>query len=421
MRRLISCFLATVLLAGGAFAQATVDLSFLCFQDGVECEVYADLLSRFSSENPAIAIEVEVVAEAEFGALLTARVAEGRPPDLARIPDFDDWAGRYLDLRPRLGEAAGLGASFPAPYFAALRGWQAGDGFYGYPDALRMVAPFVNMSLFEQAGVALPLDGASWDEWLAALDQVVAATGASYALAVDNKDHRLVGPALSLGAQYFGEDGRLTLPDANGLLEFLQILHGLMDDGKTPADTLLGTGASQDYFTRGETVMYICGSWKAEPVAMQVGDDFDWAIVPNPAGDQGGTGVAQAKGLVALAATEHPQAVAEVFEYLLQPALLREFSARTLTIPANGDLASTGIDYATDNDVIAAALNGFAREAAKLQDQAIALDLHPLASAYYEASNTNLRAYFAGDLTLEEALAGLRQALDEANAAAASP
>ena len=89
--------------------------------------------------------------------------------------------------------------------------------------------------------MTLPSEGASWDEWLAALDEVVRATDASYALSVDNKDHRLVGPAMSLGAEYFDEDGRLTLPDADGLREFLQILHGLMEEGKTPADTLLGT------------------------------------------------------------------------------------------------------------------------------------------------------------------------------------
>ena len=96
-----------------------------------------------------------------------------------------------------------------------------------------------------------------------ALDEVVEATDAPYVLSVDNKDHRLVGPAMSLGTQFFEENGLLTLPDASGLREFLEILHGLMEDGKTPADTLLGTGKSQEYFVRGETVMYICGSWKA--------------------------------------------------------------------------------------------------------------------------------------------------------------
>ena len=109
-------------------------------------------------------------------------------------------------------------------------------------------------------------------------------------LSVDNKDHRLAGPAMSLGARYFDADGALTLPDDDGLRAFLLMLNRLMEQGVTPADTLLGTGKSQDYFVRGETAMYICGSWKVEEVAAQVGDAFEWAIVPNPAGRWRGHG-----------------------------------------------------------------------------------------------------------------------------------
>jgi len=157
--------------------------------------------------------------------------------------------------------------------------------------------------------------------------------------------------------------------------------------------------------------MYVCGSWKVEEVAAQVGADFDWTIVANPSGPGGQTGVVKAAALVALKGSAHPEAAARVVEYLSQPALIAEFSARTLTVPAHLEVAASTIDYATDNESIAAALNAFAREVPKLQDQAIALDLHPLASVYYEASNTYLRGYFAGETSLDEALAGIKARL----------
>ena len=165
-------------------------------------------------------------------------------------------------------------------------------------------------------------------KWLSALEEVKAKTGVAYLLAVDNKDHRLVGPAMSLGARYFDADDALTLADDLGLRAFLQILQQLLALDRAPADTLLGTGAAQDYFTRGETVMYICGSWKVEEVAAQVGGEFDWAIVPNPAGPAGGTGVAKATALVALAAADQPEALASVLEYLAQPEIYAEYTAR---------------------------------------------------------------------------------------------
>ena len=322
--------------------------------------------------------------------------------------------GIILDLRPWLGDE--LDTNFRYDYFGALRTrWHSDEEeLHGYPDALGVVAPFVNTSLFERAGVALPAAGASWDEWLAALDEVVEATDAPYVLSVDNKDHRLVGPAMSLGARYFNyAKDFLELSDADGLRDFLMILYGLMEAGKTPADTLLGTGKSQEYFVRGETVMYICGSWKAEEVAEQVGGDFDWAIVPNPSGPGGRTGVAEATALAALAQTEYPDAVAKVFAFLLDAKVGAEFAARTLTIPAREDLAASGIDYQTDSETVAAALNAFAREGLYLQDQAIALLSHRMAPFYFEESNRLLRAFFAGEIGLDKALADLKERLDD--------
>lgn len=408
---LVLAIVVSMAIAAAGAAQESATLRFLCFQDGKECDEYANFLARAESLSD-ISVAVDVVPEAEVAERLAAAGEAGEGYDFARVSDLNALAGQLLDLRPQLGDL--LEATFRAVYFEAARARQDDEALYGFPDALDMVAPFVNVSLFEQAGVTLPGAGASWDEWLAALDEVVEATDASYVLSVDNKDHRLVGPAMSLGAQYFDDEGNLTLPDAAGLRDFLQILHGLMEAGKTPADTLLGTGKSQEYFARGETAMYICGSWKAEEVAAQVGDDFEWAIAPNPSGADGGTGVALTNWLVAFADTEQPEAVANVFEYLLAPEASAEFAARSLTVPAREDLAADGVDYQTDKHVVADALNSFAREAPKLQDQAIMLDSHPLAPDYYEASNANLRAYFAGDLTLDEALDNLKARLREA-------
>ncbi len=414
----IVCLLLVVSLlsATATAAQESLTLRFLCFQDGVECDVYAHLLSRFTGENAGIAVALEVVPEAEILPMLAAQVEAGAPPDFARLPKLDAFTGHYLDLRPLLADPAYLDASFDSQIFRVMRSGAQDSGLYGYPDTAAAIAPFVNLSLFQEAGLDLPGGGAeaaSWNEWLAALDAVASATEAGYVLSVDNKDHRLVGPAMSLGAEYF-EEGRLSLPDDGGLRDFLQILKELMEAGKTPADTLLGTGKSQEYFVRGETIMYICGSWKVEEVAAQVGGEFDWAIVPNPSGAGGSTGVAQLTALLAFAGTEHPEAVGKVFDYLLAPEVSTEFAARSLTIPANGQLVSADIAYDTADAAVSAALNAFAREAPDMQLQALALGLDPLAPVYYEASNAFLRQHFAGEISLDEALNGIQDALNAA-------
>ncbi len=388
MKRHIATIIVVIVIAAlaiPALANDTQELRFLCYQDGNECEVYADMLARFTAES-GIAVAVEIAPESE----IVAALADGLPADIVRLSDP---------------------SSIP-------------DDTFGTPDSLAVIAPFVNLSLFAEAGVSVPDDGetaASWDEWLEALELVVERTDAQYALAVDNKGHRLVGPAMSLGAQYFDAESNLTLPDDSGLRAFLSILSELLDAGMTPQDTLLGTGKSQDYFTRGETVMYICGSWKVEEVAQQVGADFDWAVLPNPSGAGGSTAVAQATSLVAQAGAPNSQAVKEVMEWLARSGHMREFARRTLLVPAMEYAADDTLAYDTDDPVVAAALNAFAREALNLQDQAGLLHIHPWAGVYYAASDEYLRAYFAGDVDMDEALAGIKAALADAQSASLRP
>ena len=410
---IVRCFAILLLALAGiapALAHDSNELSFLCFEERNECQVYADLLARFTDENDSVTVSVDMVAPDELDAELARRLEAGAAPDIVRLPKPSALPSQALDLRPLLSDADALAARMPAAFLAATRADAAPSGLYAIPDAIAVVAPFVNLSLFDAAGVAPPAAGSGWDDWLPALETVAQNTDARYALSVDNKEHRLVGPAMSLGARYFDDEGALSLADDSGLRELLLRLQGLMQAGLTPEDTLRGTGKSQDYFVGGETVVYICGSWKAESVAAAVGDRFDWAILPNPVGAGGGAGIGQFTALAALASSPHPEALGQVFDYLTQPAIVREFAERTLTIAALAGVDAP-LDYDTADDTVAAALNAFAREVPHLTDQALALGLHPQVEVYYEAANRHLRAFFAGELNLDAALDGIKRAL----------
>ena len=65
--------------------------------------------------------------------------------------------------------------------------------------------------------------------------------------------------------------------------------------------------------------MYFSGSWQIGRFANDIADAFDWIVAPNPYGPGGSTGVAGGAGIVGFSQTEHPQEVAMVMEYILQP------------------------------------------------------------------------------------------------------
>ncbi len=421
MKRLLTLLTIFMLLPGAA-AQDMVELDFMCYENGNECSVYDDLLSRFSEANPGITVTVNTVPYTTVRDQLRVQVEAGQAPDIARITDFAGMAGFYLDLRPLMEDPALMEENFPAAILESFRTDDDMSGLYGFPDAATVTAPYVNATLFAQAGIDMPsaaMDEPSWEDWLAALDEVASATGVQYAMAIDNKGHRFAGPAMSLGADFFDDEGNFDLADDEGFRAFAMILKDLIDAGKSPAETWLGTSqysGAQDYFINVEAVMYFSGSWQIGRFSSDIGDAFDWIVVPNPYGPGGSTGVAGGAALVGYAATEHPEAVAMALEYLMQPEVYGEFSSRTLGIPGHNAVAMMGVDYPTASPAVAAALNGFAAEVPKLQNQAVALNPHPLAFAYYDASNTRLAQYFAGELTLDEAMSRLQEQLDEAAA-----
>ncbi|MCC6616476.1 MAG: carbohydrate ABC transporter substrate-binding protein [Anaerolineae bacterium] len=408
-------------------AQDPVEIRFMWYSDGVEGDVMRDLLDRFEADNPGITVTLDVVPYATVRDNLPTLAQAGEAPDMARITNFGGMRGLYLDLRPLMSDPSLLEDNFAGAVLEAFRLPDDTEGLYGFPDSLSVTAPYINRTLFEQAGVDVPsdsMDEVSWAEWTDALKQVAEATGTPYAVAIDNKGHRFAGPAMSMGANFFDADGNFALANDEGFRAFAEIVKGWHDESLIPREVWLGSGgqytAANEFFESGQVVMYFSGSWQIGRFDSVIGDAFDWAVVPNPTGPGGSTGVAGGAGIVAFAQTEHPAEVAKVMEYMLQPEVYKEYVERSLFIPADKAVIDLGVEYTAENPLVNAALAQFAVEAGKLQDQAIRLNLHPFAFAYYDASNTRLAQYFAGELTLDEAMTRLQEDIDAAVANAGS-
>jgi len=390
-----------------------VELRFTYYADGVEADVMQPIIDAFMAENPQINVILDVVPYATIDEQLPIQVETGEGPDMARITNFGAYAGKLLDLRSYMSDAAFYEANFPAPVLSAL-------GYGGYPDAYTVTGPYVNKTLFDQAGVAMPGEGASWADWTAAAAEAAEATGTQYAVSIDRTGHRFAGPAMSMGATLIDADGNFTV-DTPGFRAFAETLNGWHVDGVTPSEVwLVGDSLNNciDWFKSADLVMCMSGSWQINGLAKDVGDAFDWVVVPNPTGDGGSTGVAGGSAVVAFADTEYPEATALLMEYLIQVENYGAFSAGTLALPAHNGVAAAGVEFETDDASVLGALAAFTAEVPKLQDQAAGLNVHPFAFAYYRNSANRIGQYLTGELTLDEAMARLQQDIDDAIAEA---
>jgi ABC-type glycerol-3-phosphate transport system substrate-binding protein len=225
---------------------------------------------------------------------------------------------------------------------------------------------------------------------------------------------------MSMGATLIDADGNFTV-DTPGYRAFAETLNGWHADGVTPPEVwLVGDSLNNciDWFKSAELVMCMSGSWQINGLANDVGDAFDWAVVPNPTGDGGSTGVAGGSAVVAFADTEYPEEVGMLMEFLVQAENYGAFSAGTLALPAHSGVAAAGVDFNTDNASVLGALAAFTAEVPKLQDQAVGLNVHPFAFAYYRNSANRIGQYLTGELNLDGAMARLQQDIDDAIAEA---
>lgn len=421
MKKVLVVLALLILALTSVHAQDAVELRISWYDDGNEGTVLRDLLDRFEADNPDITVVIDTVAYNTILEQLPLQVEAGEGPDMARVTNFDAFKGYYLDLRPYLEDAAYWEASFSPIVFAALRNEDdPEDAIFGFPNQFTVTGPFINRTLFEQAGVEVPGDTATWQEWTDAAKAVAEATETQYAIAIDRSGHRVAGPAFSAGATFFNEDGSITI-DTAGFREFAQLLVDWHNEGITPAEVWIGSGgsyaAAADFFINGQLVMYMSGSWQIGRFSTDIGDAFDWEAVPNPTGAGGSTGMPGGTMMVAFAQTEHPEEVARVMDYLVQKDVMKEFIERTLFIP--GHIGLGELDYQTDSAAAAAALRVFAAEVPKLSEQAYKLQFGGAAFAINNPIRDRLTQVITGELTMDEAIARIQQDIDDALAAAA--
>ncbi len=408
-------------------AQDAVELRLTWYDDGNEGAVLRDQLDKFEAENPDIKVVIDTVDYAEgIQKTLPLQIQAGEGPDMARITAFTGLTDYYLNMRDLVADPAYWDASFPEIILNAMRPEGDTTGLYGFPNQFTITGPFINRTLFEQAGVEVPSDSSdavTWQQWTDAAKQVAEATGTPYAMAIDRSGHRVAGPAISDGATFFDADGNVTI-DSPGFRDFANTMISWHTESITPAEVWISNSGSYasavDYFINGQLVFYMSGSWQIGNFATNIGDTFDWEAVPNPAGPGGSTGMPGGAVMVALKETEHPAEVARVMDYLVQHDQQAEFAARTLFIPGHLGLAEEGVDYQTDVAGAKQSLNMFLSQLPTISEQAYQMNFHPNNSAIFNAIRDRLGQVLTGELSLDDAIVRMQEDVDAALAAAAS-
>src|SRR5690606_28905234 len=249
-----------------AFAQSTVE--FATWGGTEDLEIYEALIEEFEAQNPDIIVDlIHIPSAGDYEQNLATLIAAGAAPDVFFINNIS------------LPGFAAQDAFMPLEQFATEEFLD--DFFPGHLDAFRhegelMALPrdisnmvlFYNQDLFDEAGIAAPGEGWTWDDFLAAAETLTQDTDGDGAL-----DQFGFGYSTfylfwqpwvwSNGGRFFSEDFSEFTLNQDAALEGLEYYVGLRCDANVaPTGEQAAERSAASMFADGDAAMIVDGRWR---------------------------------------------------------------------------------------------------------------------------------------------------------------
>jgi alpha-1,4-digalacturonate transport system substrate-binding protein len=394
--------IATFALTDAAFAESKTITFLFTDDDQSYVERMAALSKEFESAHPDVKVNFVSSGYDAVSKQLPVQLAAGKGPDVAKITDWQ-LAPYYLDMRQYMKDPDTF-AKLHGASLDQLRLPKINDpnSINGYVASQTLNLPFVNKTLFEQAGEPLPGPKATLKEIVEASARVAKATGAQIPFTMDRSGHRFSGGAYSYGSTYF-KDGKFSFPDA-AAKKYIADLYSWTQNGSFPKEMWGAAGGSQyknmgDEFVNGNVVTYLAGNWMVNPFQKKIGDAFQWTAINAPCAEAGCYAMPGATAIVGFKRTEHPEAVAQFIEFLGSEKVQREI-AESYVILTGAEIKDP--QYKISSDDAKAAMAVFLDNKKNVPQAAREFERIKGGTAIYQTIVQRMSQLIVGELTLED-------------------
>lgn len=275
-------------------AEEPVTIVYWQYEYATKVAAIDELIKIFEERNPGIKVIHETFPYAAFAEKVAAAVPAGVGPHIVNL--YYGWlpawqrAGYLQPLPEELFPTEEIEREF-APLVKAAKL----DGrYWGLPTAVRTLALFYNVDLFEENGIQAPPE--TWEEFIEIAKKLTIRQGntlvrAGFGMAPDGQDHHLIREVLirQLGGAPYSEDYRQVLynsPEGVRALQFYADLALVHKVGEPDFPFPGVSGYYREGFNAGLIAMIVDGSFAIGTI--QRGAQFRWSVAELPRFSPGG-------------------------------------------------------------------------------------------------------------------------------------
>ena len=279
---------------------------------------FKKVIANFNKDHPNIKVNLLNIADAaKYYTKVNTAAVGGNLADVYYARTFDIASfkdkQRVIPLTPLIDkDKADVD---PSDFWPA---WSAqvtvDDQLYGLPYDFSNLAIYVNKSMFADAGVPVPTDDWTWDQFYEIGANFVKKDGkrqTRWGAGFQTYDWFMMGVFKSNGGDTFSEDLSSCVVNQPANVDTLAKLADQMSKGVVPSPN--ATPAGVDPFAAGLVAMQVNGSWATAQTRLAVKDKFEWDVIRLPKGTTGKREVSAAGGSWVIPPTSKNQVAAWTF------------------------------------------------------------------------------------------------------------
>jgi len=346
---------------GGFDPEEEIELHIAWWGNDERAAIMAEAIDLFEEEYPNITVVEEPVGAPDdlFNRLATD-FASGTAPDVFALggakPQEYGAAGALLDL-------ATVSEYLPTGNYEdfTLTNAIVDDTLYGLPTGGNAIGVLVNPTIFEQAGVDLPDDSWTWEDFVDIANEISANAGDGI-VGLDLRIQDILGTYV---AQYtdtgiYDWEGNLAV-DAGTIQDWYEMEQGLVADGGLPDPSVIVEhwNVTPDLSLFGTGRAGMAFSYSNQIGAYQAGSGSEVEILTPPTSTSlSGVAVLPSQFWAIASQSKHPEAAALLVDWLLNQPAAAEIILANRGLPFNPETLAVVEPLLAPADAQAAAYLG---------------------------------------------------------------